>query len=129
MILTTVLILLALIHFYWLFGEFGIEQALPSNEKRERLLNPIKFMMLVVVLVLFGFVWVSYHLDMDAHALWVDTIGWVLVLLFFLRDIGDFNMVGIFKKTKHTEFAKYDNLIYIPLCCIISLGFVLKILG
>ena len=127
MILTTILILLALIHLYWLFGEFGLDQALPTNEKGERLLNPSKFATVVVALILFAFAWVSYSLDIDSHASWVDTLGWVLALLFFLRAIGDFNMVGIFKKIKQTEFAKYDSLIYIPLCFMISLGFVLKL--
>ena len=127
MILTTIQILLALIHLYWIFGEFGLDQALPSNEKGERMLNPSKFMTLVVAFILFGFAWISYSLDIDSHASWVDTMGWVLALLFFLRAIGDFNMVGIFKKIKQTEFAKYDSLIYIPLCFMISLGFVLKL--
>ena len=129
MILTTVLILLALIHLYWLFGEFGIDQALPSNEKGERLLNPSKLMTLVVALILFGFAWVSYRLDINPHASWIDTMGWVLALLFFLRGIGDFKMVGLFKKTRNTEFTKYDNLVYIPLCFLISIGFVLKIVA
>ena len=129
MILTAILLLLALIHLYWIFGAFGIDQALPSNEKGERLLNPGKSMTAVVAFVLFGFAWVSYRLDIDSHASWVDTIAWVLALLFFLRAIGDFKMVGLFKKIRHTKFAKYDNLVYIPLCFLISIGFVLKIVA
>ncbi len=128
MILTTILILSALIHIYWIFGEFGLSQALPTNEKGERLLNPSKFMTVIVAFILFGFAWVSYRLDINSHASWIDTIGWVLALLFFLRAIGDFNMVGLFKKIKHTEFAKYDNLIYIPLFFIISFLFILKLM-
>ena len=128
MVLTSVLILLALIHIYWLFGELGLEQALPSNKMGERLLNPSKFATVVVALVLFGFAWVSYSLDIEPHSLWVDRDAWGLAILFFLRAIGDFNIVGLFKKIKQTEFAKYDNFIYIPLCLIISLGFVLKVI-
>ena len=128
MVLTSVLILLALIHIYWLFGELGLEQALPSNKMGERLLNPSKFATVVVALVLFGFAWVSYRLDMVDHSLWVDRAGWGLAILFFLRAIGDFNIVGLFKKIKQTEFAKYDTWVYIPLCLIISLGFVLKVI-
>ena len=129
MMLTTVLLLLALIHLYWLFGEFGIDHALPTNEKGERLLNPGKLMTAAVAFVLFGFAWVSYRLDIALHASWIDTIAWALALLFFLRVIGDFKMVGLFKKIRHTKFAKYDNLFYIPLCFLISIGFVLKIVA
>ena len=128
MILTTILIFLALIHFYWFFGEFGIEQALPSNKKGERLLSPSKLMIAVVALILLGFAWVSYRLDIDSHTSLINTIAWILALLFFLRAIGDFNIVGLFKKIKHTKFAKYDNLLYIPLCFLISFLFVLKII-
>ena len=122
MILTLVLLLLALIHLYWLFGETGINQAIPTNEQGDRLLNPGKFMTFVVALVLFGFAWVSYILDVKPHSEWIETIGWVLALLFCLRAIGDFKIVGIFKKIKNTEFAKYDTRLYIPLCFLISLG-------
>ncbi len=128
MILTTILILSALIHIYWILGEFCLNQALPTNEKGERLLNPSKFITLIVALILFGFAWVSYRLDIDSHPSWIDTIGWVLALLFFLRAIGDFKMVGVFKKIKHTEFAKYDNWIYIPLFFLISFLFILKLM-
>jgi len=75
MILTSILILSALIHIYWIFGEFGLNEALPSNEKGERLLNPSKFMTVVVALILLGFTWVSYSLDIDSHTSWVDTMG------------------------------------------------------
>ena len=129
MILTAILLLLALIHLYWIFGDIGIDQALPSNEKGERLLNPGKSMTAVMAFVLFGFAWVSYRLDIESHASWVDTIAWALALLFFLRGVGDFNMVGVFKKINTTEFAKYDTWLYVPLCFLISFLFVVKLLA
>ena len=129
MILTTVLLLLALIHLYWVFGTFGIDQALPSNEQGERLLNPGKLMTAIMAFILFGFAWVSYRLDIASHASWVDTIAWALALLFFIRAIGDFNMVGVFKKINATEFAKYDTWLYVPLCFLISFLLVMKLLA
>ena len=128
MILTSILLIISFIHIYWIFGEIGITQALPSDEKGERLLNPSKLMILMMALVLFGFAWVSYRLDIEPHSLWINRAGWGLAILFFLRAIGDFNLVGLFKKIKQTEFAKYDNWIYIPLCLMISFLFVLKLI-
>ena len=128
MALTSILIFLALIHIYWLFGEFGIEQTLPTNKNGDKLLNPSKFIIMVIAFILFAFAWVSYRLDVESHALWIDTMGWVLALLFFLRGIGDFRIVGIFKKVKYTEFAKFDNWIYIPLCFMLSFGFIWKVI-
>jgi len=127
MILTIILMLLALIHLYWLFGEIGLEQALPADAEGKRLLNPSKIMTIAVAFVLFGFAWISYMLD-TPHKAWIDIAGWVLAILFFLRVIGDFKIVGLFKKIKSTEFAKYDTWLYIPLCFMISLGFVIKLL-
>jgi len=127
MILTSVLILLALIHLYWLFGEMGLEQALPADAEGKRLLNPSKLMTLTVAFVLFGFAWISYMLD-TPHKASIDIVGWVLAVLFFLRAIGDFKMVGLFKKIKSTEFAKYDTWLYVPLCFLIAFGFAIKLL-
>ena len=128
MILTGILVLLALIHLYWLFGERGLEQALPTDAKGKRLLNPSKSMTAFVAFVLFGFAWISYMLD-SPHKGWIESAGWALAILFFLRVIGDFNILGVFKKVKTTEFAKYDTWVYIPLCFMISLGFVLKLVN
>jgi len=126
--LTIILFILALIHLYWLFGEVGMNQALPTNEQGERLLNPGKFLTLVVVFVLLGFAWVSYMLDMP-HGLWVELMGWGLAILFFLRAVGDFKIVGLFKKIKSTEFSRYDTWLYVPLCFFISLSFVMKVIA
>ncbi|HHD79005.1 MAG TPA: DUF3995 domain-containing protein [Epsilonproteobacteria bacterium] len=127
MILTVILVLLALMHLYWLFGEIGMEQALPTDDQGKRLLNPSKLMTLSVAFVLFGFAWISYMLD-TPHKVWIDSAGWVLAIMFFLRAIGDFKILGVFKKVKTTEFAKYDTWVYVPLCFMIALGFVLKLL-
>ena len=127
MILTSTLILISLIHLYWLFGEVGMNQALPTNEQGERLLNPGKFLTLVVVFILTGFAWVSYMLDMP-HELWIELTGWGLAILFFLRAVGDFKIGGLFKKIKNTQFAKHDTWLYVPLCFLISVGFVMKVL-
>ncbi len=49
MILTYILILSALLHFYWaLGGKFGLDYALPTDAKGNRLLNPSTFMSYVV---------------------------------------------------------------------------------
>ena len=63
MILTYIMILLALIHFYWaLGGKFGLDKALPTDTEGNRLLNPSKIMTFVVGLILLGFSYVPYKL-------------------------------------------------------------------
>ena len=54
--------------------------------------------------------------------LWIDRNGlWILMGIFILRAIGDFNYLGFFKKVKHTKFAVNDTKYYSPLCLIIGM--------
>ena len=125
MILTLILIVLALIHFYWaLGGKYGLDRALPTDVNGKRLLNPSTFMTYIMGVILLSFAYVAFELYKDDTSLWITSVSWVLTILFFLRAIGDFNVVGIFKKVKNTAFAKYDTLIYISLCLFISILFI-----
>jgi hypothetical protein len=124
MILTYIMILLALIHFYWaLGGKFGLDKALPTDTEGNRLLNPSKIMTFVVGLILLGFSYVPYKLYTGDESATIVYAGYGLSILFFLRSVGDFNLVGLFKKVKNTEFSKYDTWVYIPLCLFISINF------
>jgi len=124
MILTNIMISLALIHFYWaLGGKFGLDKALPSDVEDNRLLNPSKFMTFVVGFILLGFSYVAYKLYTGDESPMIVYAGYGLSILFFLRAIGDFNFVGLFKKVKNTEFSKYDTWVYIPLFLFISINF------
>ena len=125
MILTYILILSALLHFYWaLGGKFGLDYALPTDEKGNRLLNPSTFMTYVVGFILLGFAYVAYRLYVGDESTMIVYAGYGLSLLFFLRTVGDFNLVGLFKKVKNTKFSKYDTWVYVPLFFSISLMFI-----
>ena len=124
MIVMGILVLLALVHFYWAMGgRYGLEQALPTNKEGHRVLNPSRFMTYMVGFVLLGFAYVAYMLYIGEPSIGIKSVGWGLSLLFLLRVVGDFKMVGIFKKIQNTVFARYDNWVFIPLCLFISLGY------
>lgn len=40
--------------------------------------------------------------------------------LFLLRALGDFRYVGAFKKIRGTRFARWDSLVYTPLCLLLG---------
>jgi len=48
--------------------------------------------------------------------------GWALAAVFILRGIGDFRWVGLFKTRRGTLFARWDTLLYSPLCLLIGVG-------
>jgi len=126
MILTYILLILALLHFYWAVGgKFGLDYALPTDAKGNRLLNPSTFMTYVVGFILLSFAYVTYsRLHVGDESIVIIYAGYGVSLLFFLRTVGDFNLVGLFKKVKNTEFAKYDTWVYVPLFFSISLMFI-----
>jgi hypothetical protein len=46
----------------------------------------------------------------------------VLAIVFLLRSIGDFRLMGFFKSVRGTRFAVRDTWVYSPLCLLIGLG-------
>lgn len=123
---------LSLIHFNWVLGgRFGFAEALPTNEKGERVLNPTKWDSAIVGigLISFGFFYLSESgLITNILPEWVLSYGgWIIPAIFLLRAIGDFKYIGFFKKVKSTEFGKRDTKFFSPLCLIIGImGIILQ---
>jgi len=130
MIVTIILLFaITLIHFYWaLGGVWGIDKALPTDNKGNKLLNPPQPLSALVGLMIFGFAYIAYKLWQGSSESIILYGGWGVSIIFLLRVIGDFHMVGLFKKIKDTPFAKYDTWFYIPLCLYIGLSFVFTLL-
>ncbi|HFC00954.1 MAG TPA: DUF3995 domain-containing protein [Phaeodactylibacter sp.] len=124
--LCAVFLTLSILHFYWAFGgKWGFAEALPTNEKGERILNPKPIESTVVgfgllLFAIFYFTkggWVTIELPE-----WVwKYVGWMISGIFIFRSIGDFKYVGFFKKIKNTPFGKMDTKYYAPLCLVVGL--------
>ncbi|MFT4534589.1 MAG: hypothetical protein ACJA1A_002355 [Saprospiraceae bacterium] len=124
LILAIILFILSLIHFNWARGGiWGFENALPTNEKGERILNPRKIDSLIVGLGLLGFAFFYLHLSslltLAIFELIMHYLKWIIPSIFMLRAIGDFRYVGLFKKVKNTKFGRFDTYYFTPLCIII----------
>jgi len=116
------LVSMGVIHFYWaLGGQFLLDAAIPTKDGT-KLLNPGVFLTFLVGFILLGFAFVVWEIKSE------DTVyiylNWAIATLFGIRSIGDFNMVGFFKKIKHTKFALYDTKYFSPLCFTLSLSLV-----
>lgn len=114
-------------HFYWLFGgKWGLKQVIPTKEKTATVLGvpPLATLIVALGLTLFGSLYLlkSGLLNLSfSH--WILTFAyWFIPSIFLLRAIGEFNYVGLFKKIKHTDFAKADSRIFVPLCLSIGLS-------
>lgn len=53
---------------------------------------------------------------------WVRWLAIAMAGAFGLRAVGEFRLVGFFKRVKGTRFARMDTLVYSPLCLLLALG-------
>lgn len=134
-ILFIIFLTISSIHIYWaLGGKWGSDSVLPTKEDNStKVLNPSVVPTLIVGfgLMAFGiYILIVSKLLIWNIPNWLIKYGlWLLICIFNLRAIGDFNYVGFFKKIKNTKFGKNDTKFYSPLCLIIGLlTLILKLL-
>lgn len=111
--------LLGLLHFYWaLRGGSGNGAAIPEIDGVPAF-TPTKAATVAVGLVL---LFTAAIVLLRVELLMAGAAG-VLVL----RAIGDFRLVGFFKRVRGSRFARLDTLLYSPLC--LALGTALALLA
>jgi hypothetical protein len=127
----SILFALSGIHMYWaLGGTRGVDYAVPTmNGKPVFVPGRLITLIVSVGLSFMGVMVILLHYQGTSQYSWVlRPIGVALGVIFGLRSIGDFNLVGIFKKVRNSNFAKYDTFAYTPLCiCLSAVFFVLSI--
>lgn len=118
---------LSILHIYWAMGgKWAMMNAVPQKATGDqKAFIPGKGATLVVAGGLLGFSLLhAANLFTIDHPLIRNICHYGLLvvgLIFLLRVIGDFNYVGLTKRVRHTQFAKLDNRIYIPLCAYLSI--------
>ena len=123
-LLVMIFVAIALIHIYWaLGGQWGARAAIPELQGRVAFV-PGKLATLLVALAFLAMsagILLPYVLS---DCFYNSLRSWVLVFIsvvFLARAIGEFRLVGFFKRVRDTRFAKLDTLFYSPLCLGISL--------
>ncbi len=121
-----ILFLLSGIHLYWVGGgRRGVLAELPSDISEVKI-RPSKIATGFVAgaLALAGLFVLELGEVME-RLIFPDWLflygGWILSVVFILRSVGDFRWVGFFKKQKGTLFAKWDTVLYSPLCLFIGI--------
>jgi hypothetical protein len=128
-----VLLGLSGVHGYWLGGgKVGLKAAIPSTGESS-LFRPSPFATAAVAILLLLAAWFVLELGGRISLLLPDVVtrygGWLLAAVFILRAIGDFRWLGFFKRKKGTLFARWDSLLYSPLCLFLGLSVVLVTLS
>ena len=124
-VLAVIFAILSLFHLYWAAGgRFGGTAAIPTVGGK-RLLSPSPLGTILVAAALFSAMLVVLgRLKMWGAFVprWVFYSGtWIISLLFLLRTIGDFRYVGFFKSVTDTNFARWDTILFSPLCLFIGI--------
>lgn len=119
-----IFLILAGLHFFWAFGGHpGNGVAVPEKDGRP-LFRPgkgitilVAFALLSCSVVIAGRIW----LFGDQPYLLAFKIGTIAIgIVFALRAIGDFRYVGFLKRYREGRFARWDYLLFSPLCTLIS---------
>ncbi|MFS1516692.1 DUF3995 domain-containing protein [Bacillus sp. SM2101] len=127
----TILGLVSLLHFYWLFGgTWGFQASLPEKTEGGTLFTPRWFETLIVAvgLICVGVILLGQNelipfWELNSGVKWASII---LTFIFLIRAIGDFKYLGFFKRVKNTTFSKYDTILYSPLCLYLGISFMIS---
>ena len=128
--LAVIFAVISLFHLYWAAGgTFGSRVAVPTvaapSRGHKRVFDPsvggtivVAFAFLLAIVVILG--QLRFWGDTLPH--WVFRWGTgAIALIFFLRAVGEFRLVGFFKKVSDTPFAYWDTWLFSPLCLIIAI--------
>lgn len=120
---------LSLIHCYWLAGgSRGLAVAVPTigGEPAFRP-SAVATGSVAVALALAAVIPVLtvFQVPEGALAEWLHWANLLLSGVFLLRFVGDFRLVGLFKRVRGTAFADRDTWLYSPLCLLLGIGYFL----
>lgn len=124
--LMAVFLSLSLVHVYWLLGgRAGQLAAIPELDGKP-VFQPsaVATAVLAFILALCAVV-IAATGGLLTLPLSDRVLAWLtraLALGLLLRAIGDFRLVGFFKRVRHTRFARLDTTVYSPLCLVLAIG-------
>ncbi len=116
--------ILAMLHIYWAAGgSFGSDVTVPMVEGKRSFSPSITATLLVAAALFTAMLVILGQLRVWGIGLprWVFYLGsWTICLLFFIRAIGDFKLIGFFKQVHDTGFAYWDTRLFSPLCLLMA---------
>jgi hypothetical protein len=132
-VIVAVFVVLALVHAYWAFGgRTAWLAAIPEVGNRPAFIPSAVATFLVAVALLACAGLIAATAGVLAVPVSPSVLTWLtfaLALVLLLRAVGDFKLVGFFKRVRGTNFARWDTVIYSPLCLALSLGALIVALG
>lgn len=123
--LTAIFSALGAFHVAWVFGARNAAAAVPEVNGKPAF-RPGPIATLLVAAALFAcaalVAAVAGWLELPIPGAWLKGLSYALAAAFFLRAIGDFRLVGFFKRVRGTRFARNDSRYFSPLCLAIAIA-------
>jgi hypothetical protein len=121
-----VLAALGLVHLYWaLGGQGGATAAVPEVGGRAAF-KPSRagtFLVAIALLASAILVAIAGRLVPALHgASFARPLTFLIGAVFMARSVGDFRLVGFFKRASASRFARLDTLVYTPLCLLLGMA-------
>jgi hypothetical protein len=124
-LVSVILVGAALMHVYWAFGgKIGGMAAVPETDGRPAF-SPSRSGTLAVAGCLFAAAYVvavAGQLLPSPLERWARVAPFALSAIFLARAVGDFRLVGFFKRVRTSRFARQDTRVYSPLCLGLALA-------
>jgi hypothetical protein len=124
-LLAAIFAALSLFHIYWaLGGRTGSGATVPVVGGRQAFNPSPTGTMLIAIALLLAMLTILGETGLLSEAIpkWIFRWGTrVLALIFFLRAVGEFRLVGFFKRASDTGFAYWDTWLFSPLCLAIAI--------
>jgi hypothetical protein len=118
--LTVVFGALSALHVYWaLGGPLGKIAAVPEVKGRPAFVPSALSTLAVAIALALCAVLVAASAGLivsPVPAPWITWLACLLALALVARAVGDFRLVGFFKRVRGTRFARLDSAVYAPLC-------------
>jgi len=116
----------SLVHIYWLLGgRVGQLAAIPEIDGKPVFQPSTAATFVAAVALALCAVMIAATAGILTLPLSHAVLAWLtraLAVVLLARAIGDFRLVGFFKRIRHSRFAQLDSVLYSSLCLALAIG-------
>lgn len=126
LVVSSVLFSIAALHAFWAIRGVGTGAGVPSRADGTPAMRPGRLAALAVAVALLAagllLLGRANVIATGLPSIVLRVGAWGVALTFAARTIGEFHYVGLFRTVRGTAFAKWDALLFTPLCFLLAVS-------